>query len=153
MDHQSTDPPALYRAVKLVALLNLGYFTVEFVVARSIGSVSLFADSIDFFGRRNRQWADPHCARMERVATIYCRYDPCGCPFRSWHRDRMDGMGEIQSTSPPCCIAADADRVGRTRHQPVLRLPPRPVSPTYRKSDPCGVPLRPKRCSGKRGDH
>ncbi len=48
MDHQSTDPPALYRAVKLVALLNLGYFTVEFGVARAIGSVSLFADSIDF---------------------------------------------------------------------------------------------------------
>ena len=48
MDHQSTNPPALYRAVKLVALLNLGYFTIEFGVARAIGSVSLFADSIDF---------------------------------------------------------------------------------------------------------
>src|SRR5262249_28814575 len=31
-----------------VALLNLGYFGIEFVVARAIGSVSLFADSIDF---------------------------------------------------------------------------------------------------------
>jgi hypothetical protein len=31
-----------------VALLNLGYFTIEFGVARAIGSVSLFADSIDF---------------------------------------------------------------------------------------------------------
>jgi len=40
---------------------------------------------------------------------------------RPWHRDRMQGMGEIQPTSPPCCVAADADRVGRTRHQPVLR--------------------------------
>jgi Co/Zn/Cd efflux system component len=39
---------ALNRAVGLVALLNLGYFGVEFTVARSIGSVSLFADSIDF---------------------------------------------------------------------------------------------------------
>ncbi len=38
----------LRRAVRLVALLNLGYFAVEFAVARSIGSVSLFADSIDF---------------------------------------------------------------------------------------------------------
>jgi Co/Zn/Cd efflux system component len=34
--------------VRLVALLNLGYFGVEFVVALTIGSVSLFADSIDF---------------------------------------------------------------------------------------------------------
>ena len=38
----------LRRAVLLVALLNLGYFGVEFAVATAIGSVSLFADSIDF---------------------------------------------------------------------------------------------------------
>jgi Co/Zn/Cd efflux system component len=38
----------LRRAVALVAVLNLSYFGVEFVVARAIGSVSLFADSIDF---------------------------------------------------------------------------------------------------------
>jgi len=38
----------LRRVVALVALLNLAYFGIEFAVARSIGSVSLFADSIDF---------------------------------------------------------------------------------------------------------
>lgn len=38
----------LARAVLWVALLNLAYFGVEFAVAREIGSVSLFADSIDF---------------------------------------------------------------------------------------------------------
>jgi len=38
----------LRRAVALVAVLNLAYFGVEFAVALSIGSVSLFADSIDF---------------------------------------------------------------------------------------------------------
>lgn len=32
----------------IVAVLNLAYFGVEFGVARAIGSVSLFADSIDF---------------------------------------------------------------------------------------------------------
>jgi len=42
------DSSALVRVVRIVALLNLGYFAVEFGVARSIGSVSLFADSIDF---------------------------------------------------------------------------------------------------------
>jgi Co/Zn/Cd efflux system component len=36
------------RTVLLVALLNLGYFGVEFAVALSIGSVSLLADSVDF---------------------------------------------------------------------------------------------------------
>jgi len=38
----------LKRVVRQVALLNLGYFGVEFAVALSIGSVSLFADSVDF---------------------------------------------------------------------------------------------------------
>jgi len=36
------------RAVLTVALLNLGYFGVEFAVALAIGSVALFADSVDF---------------------------------------------------------------------------------------------------------
>lgn len=35
-------------AVRLVAILNLAYFGIEFSVALAIGSVSLFADSIDF---------------------------------------------------------------------------------------------------------
>ena len=35
-------------AVAWVAALNLAYFGVEFTVARAIGSVSLYADSIDF---------------------------------------------------------------------------------------------------------
>ncbi len=39
---------ALRHAVRVVALLNLAYFGIEFSVALLIGSVSLFADSIDF---------------------------------------------------------------------------------------------------------
>ena len=38
----------LRRVVITVAVLNLAYFGVEFTVALAIGSVSLFADSIDF---------------------------------------------------------------------------------------------------------
>jgi Co/Zn/Cd efflux system component len=38
----------LKQTVRLVALLNLAYFGVEFAVAVAIGSVSLFADSVDF---------------------------------------------------------------------------------------------------------
>jgi Co/Zn/Cd efflux system component len=38
----------LCRVVRWVALLNLAYFGVEFAVAFRIGSVSLFADSVDF---------------------------------------------------------------------------------------------------------
>ncbi len=44
------DQPAegLRRAIAVVALLNLAYFGIELSVALAIGSVSLFADSIDF---------------------------------------------------------------------------------------------------------
>jgi Co/Zn/Cd efflux system component len=47
MTSRTTDD-ALHRAVRLVAILNLAYFGVEFAVALAIGAVSLFADSIDF---------------------------------------------------------------------------------------------------------
>lgn len=50
--NSATDSPVdaeLRRAVGIVALLNLAYFGVEFAVALRIGSVSLFADSVDFF--------------------------------------------------------------------------------------------------------
>jgi Co/Zn/Cd efflux system component len=42
------DGAALRRAVAAVAIANLAYFFVEFAVAQRIGSVSLFADSVDF---------------------------------------------------------------------------------------------------------
>jgi Co/Zn/Cd efflux system component len=48
MSSASEPSTQLSRAVLAVALLNLGYFGVEFTVALAIGSVSLFADSIDF---------------------------------------------------------------------------------------------------------
>jgi Co/Zn/Cd efflux system component len=38
----------LRKAVLIVAVLNLAYFGIEFTVAHFIGSVSLFADSVDF---------------------------------------------------------------------------------------------------------
>jgi Co/Zn/Cd efflux system component len=39
---------SLRRAVGFVALANFAYFGVEFAIALAIGSVALFADSIDF---------------------------------------------------------------------------------------------------------
>ncbi|TGQ67562.1 cation transporter [Mesorhizobium sp. M00.F.Ca.ET.186.01.1.1] len=50
MDVTGTDinNSSLQRAVTIVALANVAYFGVEFAVALAIGSVSLFADSVDF---------------------------------------------------------------------------------------------------------
>lgn len=42
------DTGRLRRTVLVVALLNFGYFFVEFTVALAAGSVSLLADSVDF---------------------------------------------------------------------------------------------------------
>jgi len=48
MESIKTADSALRRVVRLVAVLNVAHFGVEFAVALVIGSVSLFADSIDF---------------------------------------------------------------------------------------------------------
>lgn len=45
---RQADAADLRRVIRFVAILNLAYFGVEFGVAHAIGSVSLFADSIDF---------------------------------------------------------------------------------------------------------
>ena len=39
---------SIRNVVRIVAIANLSYFIVEFIFALKIGSVSLFADSIDF---------------------------------------------------------------------------------------------------------
>ena len=46
--HNRVQSAPLRRVAAVVAALNLGYFGVEFAVATAIGSVSLFADSVDF---------------------------------------------------------------------------------------------------------
>lgn len=46
--HTFVDPRFLRRTVLIVAALNLAYFFVEVGVAVAIGSVALFADSVDF---------------------------------------------------------------------------------------------------------
>ncbi len=47
-DGTGTETSALKSTVRTVAALNLGYFGIEFAVALAIGSVALFADSVDF---------------------------------------------------------------------------------------------------------
>ena len=48
METQQAGNTGLRKVIRLVAILNLAYFGIEFAVAHAIGSVSLFADSIDF---------------------------------------------------------------------------------------------------------
>ena len=48
MTEEEQAGPALRRVVIAVAVANAAYFGIEFAVGLAIGSVSLFADSIDF---------------------------------------------------------------------------------------------------------
>src|SRR3546814_17186589 len=83
----------LRHVVRWVALLNLAYFGVEFAVASRIGSVSLFADSVDFLEDALVNllifaalgWSVIHRARRseerrvgkECVSTCRSRWSPC----------------------------------------------------------------------------
>lgn len=46
---KSAQTARLQKAVIIVAVLNLAYFFIEGIIALTIGSVSLLADSVDFF--------------------------------------------------------------------------------------------------------
>ncbi|WP_315738685.1 cation transporter [Bradyrhizobium sp. SZCCHNR1093] len=66
------------RAVLAVAVLNLGYFGIEFAVALAIGSVSLFADSVDFLEDASvnilialaLRWSPPRRALLGKVLAL-----------------------------------------------------------------------------------
>ncbi|WP_315755231.1 MULTISPECIES: cation transporter [unclassified Bradyrhizobium] len=66
------------RAVLAVAVLNLGYFGIEFAVALAIGSVALFADSVDFLEDASvnilialaLRWSPPRRALLGKVLAL-----------------------------------------------------------------------------------
>src|SRR5215213_5007305 len=84
--------------MRLVVLLNLAYFGIEFAVALVIGSVSLFADSIDFLEDTDVNglillalgWNAP---RRTRVGMALARASRVGCAGRA-------GSGEGARTGP-----------------------------------------------------
>lgn len=100
----------LRRVVRLVALLNLGYFGIEFAAAFAIGSVSLFADSIDFLEDTSVNflilsalgWNAKHRARVDMglagillipgLATLWTVWEKLNVPvpLRPWHSRLLD---------------------------------------------------------------
>lgn len=85
---------ALRRTVLIVALLNLGYFGIEFAVATTIGSVSLFADSIDFLEDTSVNllimlaltWAPRARARMGMTLAIILLLPALGTAWALWSK-------------------------------------------------------------------
>jgi Co/Zn/Cd efflux system component len=82
------------RIVRLAAILNLSYFGVEFAVALAIGSVSLFADSIDFLEDTALNflillaldWRAQYRARMGMVLAGVLLVPGVATLWTAWHK-------------------------------------------------------------------
>lgn len=88
---------SLRRVVFLVAILNLAYFGIEFAVARTIGSVSLFADSIDFLEDASVNflilialgWSAPRRARVGMVLAGILLIPGLAALWTAWQKFSM----------------------------------------------------------------
>jgi Co/Zn/Cd efflux system component len=86
--------PALRRVIAIVALLNIGYFGIEFAVASTIGSVSLFADSVDFLEDAAVNllvlmalgWPAPHRALVGVVLGLLLLAPSAGTLWTAWQK-------------------------------------------------------------------
>ena len=87
-------PPAsgLRRVAGAVAALNLGYFGIEFAVALTIGSVSLFADSVDFLEDASVNllivatlgWSVANRARVGMAMAGFLLVPGIATPWKAW---------------------------------------------------------------------
>jgi Co/Zn/Cd efflux system component len=85
------------RAVLFACLANLAYFGVEFTVAQRIGSVSLFADSIDFLEDASINglillalgWSLLARARLGRVLAMILLIPGIATLWEAWEKFRL----------------------------------------------------------------
>jgi hypothetical protein len=147
---QKTD--ALRFTVALVALLNLCYFGVEFAVALTIGSVSLFADSIDFLedGTVNGLilvalgWNARRRSMVGMFLAAVLFAPAAATLWTAWQK--------LHLHVPPATAPVPRG-VGCASDQPVLCFSSRPFPNSWWQPNSRGLPLRPKRCAGKCRDH
>jgi Co/Zn/Cd efflux system component len=91
---RQADVAGLRRVIRIVAILNLAYFGIEFAVALAIGSVSLFADSIDFLEDASVNllilfalgWSAPRRARLGMVLAGILLVPGLATLWTAWHK-------------------------------------------------------------------
>jgi Co/Zn/Cd efflux system component len=91
---QQADAVGLRRVILLVAILNLAYFGIEFAVAVAIGSVALFADSIDFLEDASVNllillalaWSAPQKARVGMALAGILLVPGAATLWTAWHK-------------------------------------------------------------------
>ena len=145
LDHLAKSPGALHLAgdrpsegedttlrqtVLLVALLNLAYFGVEFAVAIAIGSVSLFADSVDFLEDASLNlliatalgWTALNRARLGTALAAILLIPVLATLWTAWQK--------FATPVPPAPSGPLAHRRRRACRQLCLRLAMGPVPPS-----------------------
>src|SRR5437762_13303193 len=139
---------SLRKVVIVVAIANLAYFGVEFTVAAATGSISLFADSIDFLedasvnlliafalgwsatGRARLGMALAGILLIPGLATLWTAWGKLMAPLPPAPLPlSLTGLGALAiNTAPACprcpmrsaCTAADYRRISRWEHEDVL---------------------------------
>ncbi len=102
----------LRRVVVIIALLNLAYFGVEFAVGRAIGSVSLFADSVDFLEDASLNvliavalgWGDRNRARLGMVLAGNLLIPGIATLWAAWEK--------VHSPLPPAAVPLSMTAAG-----------------------------------------
>ncbi len=130
---------ALRRVVLVVAALNLGYFGIEFAVALAIGSVSLFADSVDFLEDASINiliavaigWSARRRARLGMGLALIILAPALAGLWTAWQKLAMP--------VPPAPWPLTLDRNRRPAGQHGLRAHPGALSPSPRQPDQGGL--------------
>src|SRR5262245_3200426 len=154
---------SLRQTVLLVALLNLAYFGVEFAVALAIGSVSLFADSVDFLEDASLNllivialgWTALNRARLGMALAAILLVPVLATLWTAWHKFAapvppapvplsLTGAGAL-GVNLACALLLDAITARVSRVPPFSR---RVTTPTlmWRSSRRAWSPRRRYRC-------
>jgi hypothetical protein len=110
--------PKMRKVVISVAILNLAYFGIEFSVALIIGSVSLFADSVDFLEDASINlliaaalgWSATSRARLGMALAGILLVPGLAA---------LDSVGQVHVPHASCASSPDTDwrrRAGRQSH-------------------------------------
>jgi hypothetical protein len=143
---------ALRRAVAAVAILNLAYFGAEFSVALAIGSVALFADSVDFLEDASINllilmslgWSAGTRARVGMALAAILLVPGLATLWTAWQKFSVP----VPPAPLPLSLAgAGALAVNLTCALLLVRFPAR-----CRQPHPGGVPLGPQRRLRQRRD-
>ena len=158
-ERSSTEPlnssllSALRRAVLIVALLNLAYFGVEFAVALRIGSVSLFADSADFFEDAAVNFLIVAALGWSAARRRARGHVAFGNPAGACNRLLVDAVAQAQRSSSTRRHSPFCHRPRRPAGEPDRGLPARPPSAAGRQSCQGSLAVSTERCPCKRRDH